>query len=156
MSRFLLSLAVTAVRRWTRLYTWGLLPSDADARRAEIASDLWESQRERDAGRGVALALQIWARLLAGMPDDVSWRVEHISLADHMLLRRGAAIGVAVALVATSLLLASTERSPAVRDGRYAECAPGFPPPESTPEFRLRIMNCAGARFADPSAASLR
>jgi hypothetical protein len=90
------------------------------------------------------------------MPDDVSWRVEHISLADHMLLRRGAAIGVAVALVATSLLLASTERSPAVRDGRYAECAPGFPPPESTPEFRLRIMNCAGARFADPSAASLR
>jgi uncharacterized protein (TIGR03435 family) len=54
-------------------------PSARETRRAEIASDLWDSQC--DAAEDPALAFQILVRLVAGIPDDIGWRVEQATLA---------------------------------------------------------------------------
>jgi hypothetical protein len=70
--------AVRLVRWWVRTYSAGL-PADArEARRAELESDLWEHARSGDdAGRPArALAGQILARCLFGMPGDLAWRAE--------------------------------------------------------------------------------
>ena len=68
--------AVAAVRGWTALYTWGLPGEHREARREEIESDLWESVNDGDADRRT-LPLQIAARLIIGIPDDLGWRNEH-------------------------------------------------------------------------------
>jgi hypothetical protein len=72
-----LGVAAALVRSWTHAYTWRLEPAIRDARRAEIESDLWEFQQDPD--RGKHPAAHVIARLLIGMPDDLSWRAEHAS-----------------------------------------------------------------------------
>ena len=67
--------AIAAVRAWTTLYTSGLPIEQRDARREEIDSDLWESVNDPASDRR-SLALQIAARLIAGIPDDLGWRSE--------------------------------------------------------------------------------
>lgn len=67
--------AVTAVRAWTRAYTYGLPAGQREARREEIESDLWESVNDPASDRRT-LPLQIAARLVAGIPDDLGWRSE--------------------------------------------------------------------------------
>lgn len=70
----MLSAAHGWTRMWTRIYTIGL-PADArGARRDEIASDVWE-QAHAEALSNRAGA-SIFARSLAGIPADVSWRLE--------------------------------------------------------------------------------
>ena len=71
-------LASALVRAWTRLYTWGLPAVARDRRCAEIASDLWEFSRDLgDEGVGpTAAALRIVRRLLLGIPDDLTWRID--------------------------------------------------------------------------------
>jgi hypothetical protein len=66
------------VGAWVRLYTASLDPVDRDARRAEIASDLWEHARAlEDAGDNrMAAAVAIGARWLLGIPDDLVWLTE--------------------------------------------------------------------------------
>jgi hypothetical protein len=71
-----LRLAMTVVRAWTRVYTYGLPPAERIARRAEIDSDLWESKHDPDASRGGWAAMQVLARLLIGIPDDLAWRTD--------------------------------------------------------------------------------
>ena len=72
-----LGLATALVRAWTRAYTWRLEPAVRDRRRAEIESELWEFQQDPE--RGNHPAAHMLARLLIGIPDDLSWRAEHAS-----------------------------------------------------------------------------
>jgi TonB family protein len=66
--------ASCAILAWTRFYTAGLPVALRDARRDEIASDLWESRH--DADRGAATASHLLWRLVSGVPQDVWWRWE--------------------------------------------------------------------------------
>jgi hypothetical protein len=59
------------VRAWTALYTFALPPDIRDRRRAEIASDLWESEHDPDVPRG-----ELLFRALRGLPADLLWRFE--------------------------------------------------------------------------------
>jgi hypothetical protein len=71
-------IAVGMTRAWVALYTRGLPAELRDARRSEIDSDLWEQ------GQVAALveeppgetAFQLTARLLLGIPSDLTWRVQ--------------------------------------------------------------------------------
>ena len=128
--------AVTAVRAWTRFYTWGLPPELRESRREEIDSDLWESVHEHGDGSG-RLALHIIARLIIGIPDDLGWRTEQVGLAAAGRWR--------VALTALAVLMlgiwlvgrtATTTRLPdlpeSVRfptDPRLIDAPPPPPPP---------------------------
>ena len=71
MTSPLFGLAVTVVRAWTRVYTWRLDPLPRERRRAEMESDLWEFQRDRGGNRGLSPAVQVLARMVIGVPDDL-------------------------------------------------------------------------------------
>ena len=66
-----MNVATAVVRAWTAIYTAGLAPGVRDARRREIASDLWESTHGDGPRPGAAGLLM---RLLLGVPDDLIWR----------------------------------------------------------------------------------
>jgi hypothetical protein len=65
-----------AAMAWTRWYTRRLPSGLGDARRAELASDLHEHRAEaRDSGEPERrTSVEIAARLVEGMPADLSWR----------------------------------------------------------------------------------
>jgi len=105
----LLDVAVGLTHAWVALYTRGLPAQLRDARRAEIDSDLWEQ------GQVAALveepasetALQLTARLLLGIPSDLTWRLDagrsagnerSISMNESGAMRSLVAVGVVVAL----------------------------------------------------------
>ena len=95
MSGRLLQMAAALVRGWAAVYTWGMPADLREARRAEIDSDLWECQQaEPSNGR---LPLQIAARLLLGMHDDLAWRGEQ-----RRPRRRAARVTWALAAVTTA------------------------------------------------------
>jgi hypothetical protein len=96
-----LALAVVAVRWWTRLYTWGL-PEEVEARRrAEIESDLWELRHDPEEGDRVSPAVHVFTRLVAGLTDDVSWRVEQGAVA--AAFRRAALVTAAAVFLLSTL-----------------------------------------------------
>lgn len=70
------SLAQSTCRLWVRLYTRRLPSHAALRRRQEIESDLYEHFAEAaDAGiTGRRLGAEILARVLVGVPADLSWR----------------------------------------------------------------------------------
>jgi hypothetical protein len=71
-------LASAVVRAWTFVYTIGAGASIREARRDEIASDLWEHARG-SADDGITsrrIAGQMLARCFLGIGADVSWRVQ--------------------------------------------------------------------------------
>jgi hypothetical protein len=70
------ALAIVLVRAWTRLYTCGLPLDLRTARRAEIDSDLWELQHDSEGPQPGRAAPAILLRLMAGIPDDLAWRME--------------------------------------------------------------------------------
>jgi hypothetical protein len=72
-----LGIAIAIVRAWTRVYTLGLDAALRDARRAEIESDLWEQVHEPEYS---TRAIDVWGRLLLGIPDDVRWSLGQRSL----------------------------------------------------------------------------
>ncbi|MBM3939983.1 MAG: hypothetical protein FJ318_03630 [SAR202 cluster bacterium] len=75
------------VHGWVRLYTAGLPAELRDARREEVAADLWDQASD---WRGVeGLGASIWARWLLGIPDDVTWRWAH-SRTGHARRKEGA------------------------------------------------------------------
>jgi len=106
------SVAATIVRTWTRAYTCGMPSMWAERRRAEIESDLWELRNDPDGAR-LSPAIQISARLVTGIADDVSWRLERTTFDDNVLLRKAVTIA-ALAAVALVLLWTSpgANRSP--------------------------------------------
>ena len=69
----------TLVRGWVDLYTRGLPADLRDARRDEVADDLWCEQDEAAAaGRSArSLDADLFRRLLFGLPADVSWRLAY-------------------------------------------------------------------------------
>ena len=69
----------TLVRNWARVYTSGLPSEIREVRLAEIESDLWEHAHDSELGRDAPspfCALHALTRLLAGVPDDLLWRIE--------------------------------------------------------------------------------
>jgi hypothetical protein len=84
------ALAGAVVRAWTFLYTIGAPAPIREARRDEIASDLWEHAREgAKAGVGPrAIAEQMLARCFLGIGADVSWGVQ-VSLGQRRAVDRG-------------------------------------------------------------------
>jgi hypothetical protein len=87
-------LAIALVRAWTRLYTCGLPPGLRTARRAEIDSDLWELEHDQEPPRQGWTAPQILARLLAGIPDDLAWRMDIITSPHRVAVSALAAAGM--------------------------------------------------------------
>ena len=76
--------AATVARAWAWLYTLGLARELRAERRAELDSDLWEQTRDaarrgRSPVRPMREALLTLARVLLGVPADLSWRAEHVS-----------------------------------------------------------------------------
>jgi hypothetical protein len=66
------------VRWWVALYTLGLPPEIKQGRRDEIDDDLWcQTQEAAESSRANrSLGGEIFARLVFGVPADVSWRIE--------------------------------------------------------------------------------
>jgi hypothetical protein len=87
MTRLLLWLACAAVRLWTRAYTYAMPARPRDERRAEIESDLWEWQHDPERAAGAFGAAQVFQRLLLGMPDDLVWRMAHVTNRKVAVLR---------------------------------------------------------------------
>jgi hypothetical protein len=137
-----LRLAITAVRLWTRAYTWRLPAALRDARRDEIESDLWESQRDRAAGLEVSLALAIFARLIAGIADDLGWRIEYASGTGLRQARVALAVGFMGVLWVGLAVASRMPQLPPVPDAprwswqaafRDAPPPPPPPPPPCAP-----------------------
>jgi hypothetical protein len=131
-----LSIAVSAVRLWTRLYTWRLPPALREARRAEIESDLWESQcdaQTRSAPSALRASRHMLGRLIRGIPDDLVWRAEHM-IATRRLRPRT----IALTAIAAAVLLAVLWAIPLLTPGelptprpirKFVQQPPPPPPP---------------------------
>jgi hypothetical protein len=92
-----LSVAAALVRAWTLIYTVGTPGFVRDGRRQEIESDLWEQQRDLAGESDVRVAAHLVLRLLAGIADDMQWRLEHRG--EMNPLRAGALAAAAVGTV---------------------------------------------------------
>ena len=79
MSEPLTGAACALVRAWTAVYTAGLSPEARQVRREEIESDLWEWQHDAGRARGARGAAHVALRLVLGVPDDLLWRVTHVT-----------------------------------------------------------------------------
>ena len=88
-----LSLATWIVHAWTRVYTQGLPSAEQRARRAEIESDLWEFEHDPDEPKGGWAAIQVATRLIAGIPEDLAWRIDVAGNAHGAPVRALAAAG---------------------------------------------------------------
>jgi hypothetical protein len=143
-----LTLVTALVREWTRAYTWRLDPAIRDRRRAEIESELWEFAQDPD--RGHHPAAHMLARLLTGIPDDLSWRAEH-ALARRTRVRTG--IRVAAWTVATTIVVAAlwilplmmTQTLPPLPDRPRVtmKAPPPPPPPPCAPPGYAQFRPCA-------------
>lgn len=136
MNTFLTGAALSVTRWWTRDYTIGTPHSFARARRAEIDADLWEF--ERDLRQTAGGATTTWARLLLGVPDDLSWRLEH-GVRGRAVLWSGPAM--LVLLVSVFWLVSSVQ----ARDvplppppSLFVNVAPRLPPSPPPPPRRPR------------------
>ncbi len=131
-----LRLATRAVRGWTRLYTWRLEHPVREARRAEIESDLWEHLNAEEDSR--TLPFEIVSRLLLGIPDDVRWRIEHVS-SHPISVRRAIAWSVGSTAVLACLWVglamrpAEPPQPPPVPDFSFRRARPVPPPPPPPP-----------------------
>jgi len=64
------------VRRWVALYTRGLPADVRRDRRDEIEDDLWSQLSDKEnAERAAATRRDVLARLVLGIPDDITWRI---------------------------------------------------------------------------------
>jgi hypothetical protein len=94
------------VRRWVAVYTRGLPADVRQDRRDEIDDDLWSQLLESsDSGRtDRSLAGEIVARLVLGVPADVSWRMEQIRFARDRATRGRSALMHAPGLAILAIL----------------------------------------------------
>jgi hypothetical protein len=93
------------VRGWVDLYTRGMPSELRDARRDEIADDLWCQQQEATLQGLTARSLDadIAMRLLFGIPSDISWRLAHRALVPSGLATKDTRSLGALALVGALL-----------------------------------------------------
>jgi hypothetical protein len=160
------STSVTAllVRGWTRIYTWGMDAERRNRRQAEVASDLWESEHDA-AGAATPWPpwLQITARLLAGVPADVLWRLEYSCQWEYPMRRRAAAALIAVLglfaayvlMLSSSLELPELPESPqyALTSGRHKGPPPPPPPSPTWDQFVRRVTTYgAGSSLGVPAS----
>ena len=148
------ALAAMLVRMWTRAYTWGMDTDRRKARRAEIESDLWEAEHDLTADATRWPSLQIAARLAAGAPADLLWRLEQSRQGGKPMGRRIAAVIITVLslLAAYVLVLPPSLESPdlppapryALKSDRPAGPPPP-PPPHPTWEQFVRKVTTYGA-----------
>jgi hypothetical protein len=105
MTAMHLRIAIALVRGWTCLYTCRMAAKLREARRAEIESDLFEFQQDSTGRGNLSPTFHVLTRLLLGIPDDLSWRIEHGVDGRTALRRLSALTGVAVlvAIFAMSL-----------------------------------------------------
>jgi hypothetical protein len=103
--------AANLARLWTRVYTSGLDPVLREARRAEIESDLWESQQDADA------RAQILPRLVAGILDDILWRVTHVPMTTVLSALR--LLAICVALLALGEWLLNAQANTTIRESQW-------------------------------------
>lgn len=145
-----LRVAVALVRTWTRAYTRGLSSMHADARLAEMESDLWELQRDADRGRVWAPSAQVFGRLVLGAADDVCWRLEQVSIADSVQLRRTVAcVAAALSMIGMFWMGAGLLANDSGFGGRAAaaDCVQSAVARETNADLRLQVISCAGAYF---------
>ena len=109
-----MTLAIGLTRWWVRLYTKGLPPQFRDARRAEIDSDLWEQGEDATANGSQPdeTALQVFVRLLLGVPADMTWRLDAganapsgkgAQMNDSWIMRGLLTLALAIAIVPAGL-----------------------------------------------------
>jgi hypothetical protein len=146
----LLRTAIALVRGWTQFYTLHMDPACRDNRRAEIESDLWDFHE--DARRGgyspTAIALHMIARLIAGLHDDLRWRIEYEGEAAASPRRStwmtAAAIGatVGIALLWAFFAVTSIGALPPLPDASRVERVylPRKPPPPPPPPLPGIVM----------------
>jgi len=136
-----LRFVIALVRTWTRLYTWRMQRAIREARRAEIASDLWEFQQDPGAGRGLSPVIHVLVRLLLGIPDDLCWRAAH-SVRRERPLWRTIALTVTTAVLALAALwifdLMRAQELPRPPARMHFIAAPPPPPPIPPPPPRPR------------------
>jgi hypothetical protein len=139
-------LATSAVRTWTLIYTWQSPEPIRIARCEQIDSDLWEHIHDADPRRQAGLALQIIGRLLAGVPDDLGWRIETEPVTGMRRLRVAMTIGAAGMLVFWLAVIAWSSAPPPLPEApRFRpEDIAGPPPPPPPPP-------CAPPGFTDGS-----
>jgi hypothetical protein len=137
----LITLVIGAVQSWTRLYTCGINEEAGARRRAEVHSDIHEQLAAE--GMTASVAARMFLRMLAGVHDDVVWRVERRR--NERRTVRLTAIGIASICLAGALWLlpaAFVVKSPPVppapeyrsrRDLRPLPPPPPPPPPLCNP-----------------------
>lgn len=130
MNSPLLAVVSNLTRAWTWVYTWGMRAELRDARRAEIESDLWESQQEPASAHSVAT--QILCRTVLGLPADVSWRVEH-SFNGEIVMQKMLVITTVAALLLAAIWIFDVSRARKLpvppSPVSFTEKAPPPPPP---------------------------
>ena len=144
MTTLPLTVVVAIIRGWTRCYTWRASEPAVTERRREIDSDLWESLHDRANDSAGAVARALLRRLVAGLADDVAWRLEQLDGESAFRMRRVVAVAASMVLVAATVALPAR-----LARGRVdlETCAGSAPTVESTADYRLQVMTCAGAFF---------
>ena len=153
MTAIALRLMTAAVMGWTRIYTCGLPRARRQRRLDEIASDLWESTHDSRVQPGRA-AWHLLARLLLGLADDLTWRIEQVGRGTAMVGRIVLTAGVVALLVVWVFTNEpdSAAELPDLPELRQFEMRPRLidPPPPPPPP-------CAPAGFPrDRSTSCLR
>jgi hypothetical protein len=135
MSRAL-QLAIALVRLWTRVYTARMSPELREARRAEIESDLWESQHDPVPRRDLHPIVHVLVRLARGVPDDLRWRATHASIGVRPVQTIVVLTGVVLFLAALWIfeLVRTADLSlPSAPPPRFTTTLPPPPPPPAPP-----------------------
>jgi hypothetical protein len=139
------AVVIALTRGWLAVYTAHTPRHLAESRRAEIESDIWEMEHDADLTPGLRRNWIVATRLLAGMPDDLAWRLDNAEVGEQLFVRR------VCALTAATLLVLSLWTVPSLFvDGQQqlATCAATARPPQTNADFRLEVMRCAGAFFS--------
>lgn len=122
MSGIFLRASVATARLWTHIYTCGLPSELRDARREEIACDVWHATQAPDSGSGWRIGSHIVLRVLLGIPDDLGWRME---------CRQDARWGFWASTAGTLAVVAIA--------GAWALARVAVPPVPPTPALRLAV-----------------
>ena len=142
----MLPVAIALTRSWLRVYTCRMPRHLADARRAEIESDLWEMQHDPELPPGLRGGSMAMARLIDGMADDIAWRVDNAAVEEQFVVRRAFAVTAATVLV-LSLWTVPTWLFNGDRDlTACAAAAPRLPASGRLDD----VIRCAGAHFSFP------
>jgi len=160
MRRTPLRAALSIVRLWTTIYTAGIPETLRDARREEIESDLWEAQHDSQSDPIRLSAMHVVARLVAGIPDDLGWRLEQVN-AMTRTARVSALVLVTCALVAIGGGIASwmtrpgSLPAPSLRPLRARVVYPPPPPPAAVPSPVDKSTPAVPLNYAQTSYVSI-